>query len=115
MKKLTIFTPTYNRQHTLYKAYESLIKQTNKDFIWLIIDDGSKDNTEEIVNAWKNENKIEIEYYKKENGGKHSAYNYALKLIKTELTLIALDSDDYLTLNAVEDILKCWEENKKNN
>lgn len=115
MKKLTIFTPTYNRQHTLYKAYESLINQTNKDFLWLIIDDGSKDNTKEIVNAWKNENKIEIEYYKKENGGKHSAYNCALKLIKTELTLIALDSDDYLTLNAVEDILKCWEENKKNN
>lgn len=105
-KKITVFTPTYNRRDTLGRAYESLLNQTDKNFKWLIIDDGSTDDTEDIVKKWISDNKIEIEYHKKENGGKHSAYNYACKFCTTELTLLCLDSDDYLTENAIELILK---------
>ena len=62
MKTLTVFTPSYNRAYTLHKCYESLLRQTSKDFTWLIIDDGSSDNTKELVDSWINENKIEINY-----------------------------------------------------
>ncbi len=96
MKKLTIFTPTYNRAYKLVDAYASLIKQSCKDFVWLIIDDGSTDNTEEIVKKWRHESEFEIVYKKKKNGGKHSAYNYALNYLKTEYVYLALDSDDVL-------------------
>lgn len=101
MKKITIFTPTYNRAYILGRAYESLLNQTNKDFIWLIIDDGSTDNTEELVKNWKKDNKIEIEYIKQENQGKHIAHNTAVENCKTEFLLI-LDSDDFLSKNAIE-------------
>ena len=101
-KELTIFTPTYNRADLLPKAYNSLKNQSDLDFIWLIIDDGSNDDTEKLVESWKEENKIDIRYYKKKNGGKHTAYNYALNKITTKYILIALDSDDYLVNNAVE-------------
>ena len=57
MKTLTVFTPSYNRAYTLHKCYESLLRQTSKDFTWLIIDDGSSDNTKELVDSWINENK----------------------------------------------------------
>ena len=60
MKTLTVFTPTFNRAYTLHKCYESLKRQSSKDFVWLIIDDGSSDNTKEIVYKWINENEIEI-------------------------------------------------------
>lgn len=63
MKTLTIFTPTFNRAYTLHKCYESLKRQTSKDFVWLIIDDGSSDNTKELVDKWINENEVEIRYY----------------------------------------------------
>lgn len=112
MKSLTIFTPTYNRGNILNNAYESLKNQTNKDFIWLIIDDGSTDNTEQIVKKWVDENLIDIKYIKKENGGKHTAYNLACKITYTELIMIALDSDDYLSEDAVEVIIKCWKEHE---
>lgn len=69
MKTLTVFTPTYNRAHTLVRTYESLCRQTSKDFEWLIIDDGSTDVTEEHVFSWIAENTIEIRYVKKPNGG----------------------------------------------
>lgn len=62
MKYLTIFTPTYNRSNLLLHLYKSLCEQINKDFLWLIIDDGSKDNTKELVDIWKKENKIKIQY-----------------------------------------------------
>lgn len=108
MKTLTIFTPTYNRADILNKAYESLKRQTNKDFIWLVVDDGSIDNTEDVVKGWIDENIIEIKYIKKENGGKHTAYNVAVENTSTELIMIALDSDDYLSDDAVEIILDTW-------
>lgn len=101
--KLTIFTPTYNRAYILPKLYESLIKQTNKNFIWLIVDDGSYDNTKGLVNKWIKENIINIEYIKQENQGKHIAHNTGVDNCKTEL-FFCVDSDDYLLENAVEDI-----------
>lgn len=109
MNKLTIFTPTYNRAHTLPRTYESLCKQKNKDFVWLIIDDGSSDNTEELVKNWQKENSdFTIEYVKKENGGMHTAHNVAYKNIHTELNM-CIDSDDCIAENAVEKILNKWD------
>ena len=113
MNQITVFTPTYNRAYCLHKCYESMKRQTNKNFIWMIIDDGSSDNTNDLVKQWQSENNdFQIEYYYKDNGGMHTAYNLAYKKIKTELS-INIDSDDYLTDTAIEDILKFWNENKR--
>lgn len=100
-KKITIFTPTYNRGWALPRVYESLLKQKNKDFKWLVIDDGSTDDTKDIIANWKRENKIEIEYICQRNSGKHVAINRMLDIVTTDLALI-LDSDDYLTENAID-------------
>lgn len=107
MKKLTVFTPTYNRAYVLNKCYESLKNQTVKDFIWLIIDDGSTDNTKELVDRWIKENEIEIRYKYQKNQGMHGAHNTAYELIDTELNT-CIDSDDYMPSNAVEKILEFW-------
>ena len=104
MKTLTVFTPTYNRAYLLPKLYRSLCDQTNKDFIWLIIDDGSIDNTEEIISQWIFEDKIDIKYHYKDNGGMHTGHNLAYKVIETELN-VCIDSDDFMPDNAVELIL----------
>lgn len=104
---LTIFTPTYNRGYTLHLCYESLLRQTVKEFTWLIIDDGSSDNTRELVNSWIEENKINIKYYKQDNKGMHGAHNTAYELIDTELN-VCIDSDDYMADNAVEKIITFW-------
>ena len=115
MAILTVFTPTYNRAYTLHKCYESLRRQTNKDFIWLIIDDGSTDNTKELVDSWlENDNGFEIRYAYKENGGMHTGHNKAYELIDTELN-VCIDSDDYMPDDAVESILSFWEKNRDNN
>ena len=79
-KLLTIFTPMYNRAYIIENLYKSLLKQTDKDFDWLIIDDGSTDNTEEVIQKYINENKISIKYIKKQNEGKPSAINDALNI-----------------------------------
>jgi glycosyltransferase involved in cell wall biosynthesis len=106
--KLTIFTPTYNRADTLYLNYQALVRQTCKNFIWMIIDDGSTDKTKTLVDNWKNHNNgFEIQYIYKENGGLHTAYNTAIENINTELT-VCIDSDDYMPDNAVEIILDFW-------
>lgn len=110
---LTILTPTYNRGYIINKAYESLVKQTNQDFEWLVIDDGSKDNTEEIINNYIKEKKINIRYIYKTNGGKHTALNVGINKAKGDLILI-LDSDDYLSDNAVELVYQYWKKYKKN-
>ena len=104
-KLVTVLTPTYNRKKELYKLYQSLINQTSNNFIWLIVDDGSKDNTEEAVKEMLKENKIEIMYKKKENGGKHKAINFGMRYVNTPLTFI-VDSDDWLTKDAIENIEK---------
>lgn len=104
MKSLiSIFTPTYNRAHTLSKLYESLLAQSFKNFEWILVDDGSKDETEELVNSWISEAKIPIVYEKKKNEGKHIAINRGVELAKGELFFI-VDSDDYLTVDATEKI-----------
>ncbi|WP_238251955.1 glycosyltransferase family 2 protein [Capnocytophaga cynodegmi] len=100
---ITIFTPTYNRANTLTRLYESILKQTNKNFEWLIVDDGSSDNTEKLVNEWIEESKILISYYKQTNGGKHRAINKGTELAKGELFFI-VDSDDFLPENSIESI-----------
>lgn len=109
-KLLTIFTPTYNRADLLENLYNSLKSQTSFNFIWMVIDDGSTDNTEQVVVRWKKECKeFEIEYYKKENGGLQSGYVEAIKHLRTELAM-CIDSDDYATPNAVELVEKAWSE-----
>lgn len=111
MPVLTVFTPTYNRAYCLNKCYESLLRQTSKDFEWLIVDDGSTDNTRELVNFWQEEGLIPISYLYKENGGMHSGYNTAYDHIFTELA-VCIDSDDYMTDDAVEQIVNFWQGNK---
>lgn len=106
---LTVFTPTFNRAYTLHLCYQSLVRQTSKDFMWLIIDDGSTDNTMELVGKWIAENKIPIKYIYQNNQGMHGAHNTAYELIETELN-VCIDSDDYLADDAVERIVTFWEE-----
>ncbi len=102
--KLTIFTPTYNRAYILPKLYNSLMNQSNKEFIWLVVDDGSTDETEMLVKKWIDESNICIQYIKQENQGKHIAHNTGVENCQTEL-FFCVDSDDYLLNNAVDDIL----------
>lgn len=105
---LTVFTPTYNRAHTLPRTYQSLLTQTCKDFIWLVVDDGSTDGTADLVQRWqKEENGFSIEYIYKENGGMHTAHNTAYENITTELNT-CIDSDDMMPPEAVEKILDRW-------
>lgn len=105
---LAVFTPAYNRAHTIGRTYESLCRQTSKDFKWVIVNDGSSDNTEELVKPWlEADNGFAIEYYKKENGGMHTAHNEAYKHIDTELA-VCIDSDDWMPDNGVELIIFRW-------
>jgi glycosyltransferase involved in cell wall biosynthesis len=110
MPLLTVFTPAYNRAHTLARTYESLLRQDCKDFIWLVIDDGSNDNTAEIVRKWQaNANGFEIRYIYKQNGGMHTAHNTAYENIDTELN-VCIDSDDCMSQGAVRKILEKWDQ-----
>lgn len=104
---LTVFTPAYNRAHTIDKCYKSLLRQTSSDFKWLIIDDGSTDSTADLVRGWITEGKIPIEYHYQENQGMHGAHNAAYRIIDTELN-VCIDSDDYLADNTVELIVEKW-------
>lgn len=108
MPFLTIITPAYNRADLLPRCFESLQRQTNKNFQWILVDDGSSDNTEEVAVGFKNANKeFEYDFIKKENGGKHTALNAAADTIRGDYVLI-LDSDDYLTDDAVETVKNGW-------
>jgi len=98
---VTLFTPTYNRADLLDRLYESVKRQTCKDFEWIIIDDGSKDNTKEKIESWKKNRDVNIVYLYQENSGKPSAYNRAVEYAKGEV-LCCVDSDDYLSDNAIE-------------
>ena len=109
MALLTVFTPTYNRAYTLSRTYRSLCRQDCKDFSWLIVDDGSSDDTRKLVDKWKSENNgFEIRYIYKENGGMHTAHNVAYENIDTELN-VCIDSDDCMALGAVKKIKAEWE------
>lgn len=114
MKTITVFTPTFNRAFCLGDLYQSLVRQTNKDFCWLIIDDGSSDQTDVLVQSWIAENKVEIAYVYKENGGMHTAHNTAYDYLKTELS-VCIDSDDMMTDDGIEKILDFWSKNKTEN
>lgn len=112
MPTLTVFTPLFNRKDTLKRTYESLCRQTCKDFEWLIIDDGSTDNPYEEIEKWMQlDNGFNIRYIYKENGGMHTAHNTAYENIITELNT-CIDSDDYMPDNAVEIIVNCWTDNR---
>lgn len=108
MAALTVFTPAYNRAHTLGRTYASLCAQTCKNFVWLIVDDGSRDETADLVQSWQQQdNGFAIEYIRKENGGMHTAHNVAYENIHTELNT-CIDSDDRMPPDAVELILDKW-------
>ncbi len=108
---ITVFTPTYNRAYCLHNCYEALCRQTLKDFIWLVVDDGSTDNTKELVEEWqKKDNGFEIQYLYKENGGLATGYNAAIAVMDTELS-VCVDSDDYLTDDAIELVVNYWRAN----
>ena len=113
MKKITIFTPTYNRLKYLGRLYQSLINQTYKNFEWLVVDDGSTDDTESWFAEILLEKKIEIKYLKTQNGGKHRAINKGIELASGELFFI-VDSDDYLIEGALEKIIE-WEKTIESN
>lgn len=109
MVSLTVFTPAYNRADLLPRCFEAMRRQTSKDFIWMIIDDGSTDNTRELVADWMSQPlDFQIIYYYKENGGLHTAYNEAIAHIDTPLC-VCIDSDDFMPDDAVERILTFWE------
>lgn len=129
MTTLTVFTPTYNRYELLPRGYQALCRQSNHDFCWLIIDDGSKDGTRELVKSWLRNDSLEfidkngfqgyskdaswlhIRYEWKENGGLHTGYNKAIGLMDTEIC-VCIDSDDYMPEDAVENIVKFWNKNR---
>lgn len=113
MKTLTVFTPAYNRAHTIGRTYESLCRQTCKDFEWLVIDDGSTDNTRELVEGWIADAKIPIRYIWQENQGMHGAHNTAYRNIHTELNT-CIDSDDWMPDDAVEKIITFWKKQGSN-
>lgn len=107
-KLVTVFTPTYNRRNCISKCYESLKNQTSYNFKWLIIDDGSTDNTEELIRGWQaKEKNFEIVYDYKVNGGLHTGYNRGIELADTEL-FVCIDSDDWMPVDAIERIEKIW-------
>lgn len=113
MESITVFTPTYNRGNIIKRLYCSLKKQTCKDFVWLVVDDGSTDSTEKLIKKWQLENEIKIEYLKQDNLGKSMAHNKAVEMTTTEI-FMCLDSNDVITPNAIEMVLKCWEKVKLN-
>lgn len=104
ISSITIITPTYNRANLLSVVFESLQNQTSNDFEWLIVDDGSNDCTRQCVEKMSKSARFSIHYLLKDNGGKHTALNAGIEVIKTRLTII-VDSDDQLLPDAIETIL----------
>lgn len=128
---LTVFTPSYNRADLLPRGYEALLRQTSHDFCWIIIDDGSKDNTRELVRSWfeptsmkeegdhiigasKDAPWLQMHYCYKENGGLHTGYNKAIELMDSEIC-VCIDSDDYMPDDGVEICVTEWAKHKDKN
>lgn len=105
---ITVFTPTFNRKNCIEHCYRSLQRQSSHNFEWLIIDDGSSDDTESLINQWQLiEESFPIRYIYKENGGLHTGYNVGIENATTEL-FMCIDSDDWLPDNAIENIERIW-------
>lgn len=105
---ITVFTPAYNRAHLFPRLYESLEAQTCKNFEWVVVDDGSRDNTREVVEGYISKASFPIRYFYQENGGKHRAINRGIKEAKGELFFI-VDNDDWLANDAIEKTLAVFE------
>lgn len=112
-KKITVFTPTFNRAHTLNRVFNSLINQTFKDFEWLLINDGSTDNTDEVVEGFKSKADFPIVYIKQKNQHKFLTIFNAIETAKGEY-FVTIDSDDSFEKNALEKMLAYWEDCPKN-
>lgn len=112
--KVTIFTPAYNRAHLLPRLYESLEAQICKDFEWVVVDDGSKDNTREVVEQFAIVASFPVRYFYQENGGKHRAINRGVKEARGELFFI-VDSDDSIPAESIETIVEYYDKIKKDN
>lgn len=111
MHQFTVLTPTHNRKELLQRLYGSLLRQSNKDFIWLIIDDGSTDGTEELVKKWKEEKQIDIKYIWKENEGKHIVLQMGFNMISTPY-MLDIDDDDELTDDCIATFAAEWKKIK---
>lgn len=111
--KISIFTPTYNRAFCIHRVFESLQQQTFKNFEWIVVDDGSTDNTKELIKGFKETSNFKIIYFKQKNQGKHVAINKGTSLASGELFSI-IDSDDYVTKNYVETVLFYFNKIKDN-
>ena len=107
--KFTVFTPTYNRVYTLQRVFDSLMSQTihHSNFEWILINDGSTDNTDEIVKKFFSKADFNIQYIKQENHGKNYCHNKAIKLAQGELFLI-LDSDDAIVSECMDIFWRTW-------
>lgn len=114
MPIVTVYTSTYNRAYSLPRLYESLTHQTYADFEWLVIDDGSIDDTKRLVQQWVQEQKIAIRYYHQVNGGKHRAINRGVELAQGELFFI-VDSDDYLPTDSLAVLVDYYQQVKGDN
>src|SRR5690606_849829 len=97
---ITVYTPTFNRGYCLHQLYESLLRQTNVNFEWLVVDDGSSDNTESLILKWIEEAPFKISYFKQRNEGKMAKLNFIHQIVDSELCM-CMDSDDYLLDNAI--------------
>lgn len=111
---ITVLTPTFNRGGGLQSLWDSLQKQTVKDFEWLVVDDGSTDGTKNLITQLQEKSDFPIRYIYKNNGGKHTALNVGIQTICSELTFI-VDSDDCVTDDAVESILKIHKKYRSQN
>lgn len=111
-KLITVFTPTYNRKSLIPHLYKSLCEQDCQDFVWLVVDDGSSDGTEELLRSWMTEGKVDIRYYYQQNAGKMQAHNRGVELCETEY-FVCIDSDDYLSSpTVIRDTLAFLADNK---
>jgi glycosyltransferase involved in cell wall biosynthesis len=107
--RFTVFTPTYNRAHTLARVYKSLLEQPHDLFHWLVVDDGSTDGTRELICELQSRSPFHIDYLYQPNGGKHRAHNASLSHLNGRFTII-LDSDDALLPNAIRLLDLNWQE-----
>lgn len=103
----TVLTPSYNRAHTLERVYLSLCDQSFQDFEWVVVDDGSTDNTHDLVSQWEQKARFPIRYFRQDNQHKKTAFNRGVKEARGEL-IVALDSDDTLDANALDTMAQVW-------